>query len=60
MDRERWYAFIVKAHGHDEKLDTDRLGRWLIQVERWPEDEAHDLVIEYEFGSGLLDYLQKH
>ena len=59
MDRERWYDFIIKAHGHDEKFNTDRLGRWLIEVERWPEDEARDLVGEYEFGSGLLDYLQK-
>ena len=49
-DRERWYDFIIKAHGRDGKLNTDRLGRWLIEVERWPEYEAHDLVSEYEFG----------
>jgi hypothetical protein len=58
LDRERWFAFIAKAYAEDDRLDTSRLVRWLVEVEHWPDDEASDLAIEYEFGLGLLDYIK--
>lgn len=54
LDRQRWFAFLILAH-REGNLDTDRLMRWLVEVENWPEDVAHDLVIEYDFGLALLD-----
>lgn len=55
MDRRRWYEFLLAAHPNPGKLDGSRLMQWLVQAENWPEDEAHDLVVQYEFGLGLLD-----
>lgn len=53
-DRQRWFEFLFAAHGASEKLDADRLIRWLSEVENWPEDTAHDLAIQYELGLDLL------
>lgn len=55
LDRERWFAFLLAVHRNPGSLDVDRLGRWLVEVEHWPDQEAQDLVIEYEFGLKLLD-----
>ena len=54
-DRKRWFEFLFAAHRSPRRLDTDRLGRWLIEAEGWPENTAHDLIIEYEFGLSLLN-----
>ncbi|MDJ0448819.1 hypothetical protein [Methylocystis sp. JR02] len=54
LDRQRWFAFLFLAHRSSEPLDTDRLMRWLVEVENWPEEKAHDLAIQYEFGLDLL------
>ncbi|MCB9947252.1 MAG: hypothetical protein H6842_05405 [Rhodospirillaceae bacterium] len=55
MDRSRWLAFLVIAHRDRGDLTSDRLIRWLTEVERWPEDKAHELAADYEFGLDLLD-----
>jgi hypothetical protein len=55
MDRRRWFAFLIAVHADGGELDTDRLSRWLVEVEGWTDDAAHDLVVEYEFGLALLD-----
>jgi hypothetical protein len=59
LDKERWFDFIAKAHATTDPLSTSQLMRWLVEVEEWGEDEASDLVIEYEFGLGLLDFVNK-
>ena len=60
LDQRRWYAFLTLAHGHTKDFDASRLMQWLVQIEHWPEDVASDLASEYEFGLGLLDYLDHH
>ena len=55
MDRERWYAFLIATHHTSKRLDTDQLVRWLVEVEHWSEDKAHELAIDYEFALGLLE-----
>ncbi|WP_375274982.1 hypothetical protein [Methylorubrum thiocyanatum] len=55
LDRTRWFAFLLSVHGATPPLDADRLARWLVEVEGWSDDKAHDLVVEYEFGLALLD-----
>jgi hypothetical protein len=54
LDRQRWFEFLFLAHRSSEALDTDRLIRWLVEVEKWPEEKAHDLALQYEFGLDLL------
>jgi hypothetical protein len=54
LDQKRWLDFLIRAHRESEPLDGSRLCRWLIEVENWPEDLAHTLTIEYEFGLALL------
>lgn len=53
-DQERWFEFLIAAHHTSAHLDSDRLARWLSEVEGWPSDTAHELAIAYEFALGLL------
>ena len=55
MDRARWYAFLIATHHTSKRLDPDQLVRWLVEVEHWSEDTAHELAIDYEFALGLLE-----
>lgn len=59
MDRERWLAFIYAIYNEGRNLPTDRLLRWLIEEDNWPEEWAHDLVLEYEFALSVLRYQDK-
>ena len=54
FDRERWHEFIIGLHAERREIDTEKLGRWLQDVERWSDEAAIDLIIEYEFGRDLL------
>lgn len=54
MDAERWNAFIIQAHREGSSLDVTMLGRYLVEQLRWGDDEAHKLVLEYEFARELL------
>lgn len=53
-DQQRWFEFLITAHRLSVGLDTDRLARWLAEVEGWPGDTARELAIEYEFAMSLL------
>lgn len=55
LDEERWLDFIISAHHGGRSLDPEQLSRWLIEVERWSDDIAHDLASEYSMGMALLD-----
>jgi hypothetical protein len=55
MDRDRWYTFLIASHHASKRLDTDQLVRWLVEIEHWSEDKAHELAIDYEFALGLLE-----
>jgi hypothetical protein len=54
-DRKRWLAFLIKAHQDKRSFNSDLLMRWLVEVERWPEEVADKLASQYEFGLDLLD-----
>ncbi len=58
-DRERWYDFIITTYTEGNKLDNDILFRWLVEEEKWPEEIAHDLIIEYEFAGGLISFYDR-
>jgi hypothetical protein len=55
LDEERWLDFIISAHRGGRPLDPEQLLRWLIEVERWSDDIAHDLASDYSMGMELLD-----
>ena len=54
LDRERWNEFLTAAHREGAPLGASMLQRWLIEEEKWPEDEAINLAIEYEHARDLL------
>ena len=54
LDFDRWVRFIIRVHRERSELPPDLLGRFLVEELGWREDKAHDLVLEYEFGLGLL------
>ena len=54
LDRERWNQFLTRAHRERAPLTSDILKRWLIEEEKWPEDKAFDLIVEYENSRDLL------
>jgi hypothetical protein len=55
LDRRRWNEFLAAAHREGADLSADLLQRWLIEEEKWPEDEAINLAIEYEHARDLLE-----
>jgi hypothetical protein len=53
-DRDRWFEFLILQHATEGRLSTGILERWLVEEERWPEDVADKLAIQFEFGTDLL------
>lgn len=53
-DRKRWFEFLFASYAANTKLDTDLLGRWLVEAEEWPPEIAHDLVDRYQYSMDLL------
>ena len=53
-DRKRWFEFLFAAHAANTRLDTELLGRWLVEAEAWPPEVAHDLVDRYQYSMDLL------
>ena len=53
-DQERWFKFLFAAYDTDSRLDTDLLGRWLVEVEDWPPEMAEHLTDEYRYSMDLL------
>ena len=47
-DRKRWFEFLFAAHAANTLLDTELLGRWLVEAEEWPPEVAYDLVDRYQ------------
>jgi hypothetical protein len=60
MDRQRWFDFILAVHRSGSQLDTDRLARWLNEVDRWDEDSAYKLAGEFERYISILEYADTH
>jgi hypothetical protein len=54
-DKKRWIQFLIAAHLQKSEVSSSTLMRWLVEEEKWPEDMANDLAIQYEFSSDLLE-----
>jgi hypothetical protein len=59
LDCKRWLKFLVLAHDENTTLDTETLTRWLVEEQRWSEDQAVKLSVEYEFARALLEEYDK-
>lgn len=59
-DKERWNDFICQTliDGHENV--TAILGRWFSEEDGWDDENATELVIEYEQGISLLLYYRRH
>lgn len=53
-DQERWFVFLIQAHRASKRINSEKLARWLHEVENWPEEAARELAIDYEFALDLL------
>jgi hypothetical protein len=54
LDRQRWNQFLSFAYRDKATLNSSLLKRWLMEEERWSEDGATQLAIEYENAKDLL------
>jgi len=60
MDQKRWFEFIISAHRNNADLDTERLARWLNEVENWDEESAYRLAGNYENARQLLKHYDQN
>jgi hypothetical protein len=51
---ELWNDFLIEAHQTGWQLTTHDLGRWLCEEEKWPDETASKVMLEYEFAHELL------
>ncbi len=54
-DQKRWFSFIKCVDKSSEKIDPDIVQKLLID-DSWPEDEAIELSLEFEFAISLLKF----
>ena len=59
-DQRRWFEFLIAVHRAHSELGTHTLGRWLVEVERWPPEVARDLMLEFELGMALLKQYDRY
>ncbi|MFC4292726.1 hypothetical protein ACFOWX_09910 [Sphingorhabdus arenilitoris] len=60
MDKRRWFDFIIAVHRNGEDLGSDRLARWLHEIEGWDEETAHDLAGDFENALTLLTHYDEN
>lgn len=56
LDQRRWFDFVVAVHRAGDRLDADKLARWLHEAENWDEESAHELAGDFEKSLALLEY----
>lgn len=60
MDQRRWFDFIIAVHQSGQTISTDRLIRWLHEVDGWDEKSAHSLASDYEKALNLLQFYDEY
>lgn len=60
MDERRWFDFLIAVHRNGEDLGSDRLARWLHEIEGWDEETAHDLAGDFENALSLLTHYDEN
>jgi hypothetical protein len=55
QDAEKWDTFVILAHRERVSLAPATLRRLLVEDERWDDDQARELAIQYERALRLLE-----
>lgn len=55
IDQDRWMRFICSAFRSNPSLSHRHLERWLV-ADGWSEEQAFDLLLEFDFAMRLLAY----
>lgn len=55
LDFQRWADFILEVFTSGQRIPVDLLARYLVEIQTWPDDQARELVLQYEFSLGILD-----
>ena len=58
-DAERWRKFLIADHRAHSTWNHSHFERWLVEVERWPPEEAQELALQREYALELLDQYDK-
>lgn len=53
-DQKRWFDFLIASYRSEQAADSERIHRWLREVDRWPDDTASELASEYSMALELL------
>lgn len=53
-DLKRWLSFLFIVHQEKANFDSINLLRWLVEVDKWTEDSASELIFQYDFALELL------
>lgn len=53
-DWQRWLKFLVAVHRTRVSIVPEKLSKWLIEDEQWPEESAQKLGFQYEFALDVL------
>jgi len=56
LDERRRLKFLLNVHHEHNELPADLLESRFIEEQNWPEETADELITEYSFAMGLLDY----
>ena len=54
-DAQRWRDFLIADHHAGKAWNHSHFERWLVEVEHWPLDKAHELALEHAHARDLLD-----
>jgi hypothetical protein len=59
-DERRWFDFLIAVHRSGKDLGSDRLARWLHEVEGWDEETAGQLAGNFENALSLLTHYDEN
>ena len=59
-DEARWWEFIVQAHKDQGTLTADILERWLVEVDEWDSETAHELASDWQKSKEFLEFAKKY
>ena len=53
-DEARWWEFIIQSHKAHGTLTASLLALWLVEVDKWDDNTAHELACDWQKTQDLL------
>jgi hypothetical protein len=60
LDERRWFEFVVSVHLAAIEVSSEKLARWLNEVDGWSGETAHELAGDFEKSLALLAFYDGH